>query len=360
VKTLLLSIGILFLLFFLYIVSFFFRVGKPVNASLSDSYYHHYWKNKIIYSPMGNWFELGYSELEANPTTFQVLSREFAKDEKTVFWRGYKQALDVGTFRVDEKGIPKDKHQVYYDEAYGDSLTVIEDADPLTYEQYTPPGKNYYHRWGRDAAAYFLDGVKVEVDRETFSPVNETLALDTFHLYILKRSSDYVTGTGAIQLIQKAPRPEGVITVISDNYLQVGNRIVLSNWKNDFALLAFDVIQSLRVVDERNLVVNGVLISDGKRMEEVDLATLEIIDRDFMKDAAHVYYDTHLIPSADPASFTPVYEAYSKDKNAVFYKNTVLKDASPATFTYDYASGVASDGALSFKEGVRVDTSTYQ
>lgn len=309
---------------------------------------------------MGNWFELGYSELEADPATFQVLSREFAKDEKSVFWRGYKQAMDVVTFLVDEKGIPKDKDYVYYDEAYGDSVVVIQDADPLTYEHYSPSGKNYYHRWGRDATAYFLDGVKVEVDRETFSPVNETLALDTFHLYIIKRTSDYVTGTGAIQLIQKSPRPEGPVTVISDHYLQIGNRVVLSNWKNDFSLLTFDAIQNLRVLDERNLVVNTVLISDGKRMDEVDLASLQIIDRDFMKDAVHVYYDTRVIPSADPASFTPVYEAYSKDKNAVFYMNTVLKDASPATFTYDYASGVASDGVLSFKDGVLIDTSRVQ
>lgn len=356
----LLTIGLLFLFFLLYIVSFFFRVGKPVNSNLSDSFYHHYWKDKVIYSPMGNWFELGYSELDADPATFQVLSREFAKDATTVFWKGHKQSVDPLTFSVDDKGIPKDKDHVYYDEAYGDSLTVITEADPLTYQQYTPPGKNFYHRWGRDDASFFLEGRKVEVDRMTFSPLNETLAMDTNNIYSLKRSSDYLSGTGDLQLMKKATRPTGIVTVISDNYLQVGNQIVLSNWKNDFSILTFDVIQETRVLDERNLVVNSVLISDGKLMEEVDVASLEIIDRDFMKDVHHVFYDTQKIPSADPASFTPVYEAYSKDKNSVFYRNTILKGAVPASFAYDYASNVASDGILFFKDGVRIEKPSAQ
>jgi hypothetical protein len=43
-----------------------------------------------------------------------VLSREFAKDDKAVYWRGYKQSMDVSTILVNEKALPKDKDHVYY------------------------------------------------------------------------------------------------------------------------------------------------------------------------------------------------------------------------------------------------------
>lgn len=305
---------------------------------------------------MGNWFELGYSELEANPASFQVLSREFAKDASAVFWKGKKQAVDFSSFRLDEQGIPKDNLHVYYDQSYGDSLFVVEDANPLSYQLFLPSNKNSYYRWGQDRNFVFLDGIKLLVDKQTFLPLNETIAADANNIYILKRDFDQLAGTpGATQVIKKAAHAGLPLTPISDNYLQMGNTLILSNWKTDFTTVTFDIIQNIRVVDERNIVVNDVLVSDGKRMEGVDIATLEIIERDYLKDRYKVYYDTKEILSADPSSFAPVFEEYSKDKKHAYYRVQILEGANPTTFSYDYASGIASDGKLYFKDGHRVD-----
>jgi hypothetical protein len=328
-------------------------MGKPVNETLSNAYYHHAWKNKIIYSPMGNWFELGYRELEADASSFTVLSKEFGKDENSVFWKDKIQHVDYATFKIDA-GVPKDATHVYYDFGYGNSLLVIETADPDSYEPYQLNAELYYYRWGRDKNSYFLTGRKIDVDRNSFTILNRTLAVDTSNIYTIKinrlKSMD---SPGAIQVIKQALKPAGSLTIISDNYLQVGNTIFLSNWKNDFAWVPFDQIRSVKNIDERNIVVNETtLISDGELMEDIDISSFEVINRDYLKDRHEVFYDRKKIPFADPATFTPVYEDYSKDSHRVFYQNKVLTGANPITFTYNYSTGIATDGTLNFKDGI--------
>jgi len=354
-KTILIIIGLFFLAFVGYIVSLFMRVGKPVHAALSDSYYHHRWKNKIIYSPMGNWFELGYRELEADPETFTVLSREFAKDKQQVYWKDHVQNIDHASFTIDEQGTPRDAQHVYYHYDYGDSLYVIKNADAQTYETYKPVKQEWsYYAWGRDKHAIFLNGNKLDVDRATFTVLNATLASDSANIYIIYRDYNQVGGVRAeVQVLKKAAHPGAVPRVISENYVQFENTLVLSNWKVDFSILTFDKIDSIQVIDERNVVVNGqVLVSDGERIDGVDIASLEILNRDFIKDKQQVYYDRKKMAEADAATFTPVYEDYSKDKTHVFYKAQILKDANPATFRFDYTINMATDGKLKFKDGV--------
>jgi hypothetical protein len=357
-KTILIILGLLFLAFVGYIVSLFMRVGKPVNIALSDSYYQHRWKNKIIYSPMGNWFELGYTELEADPETFTVLSREFAKDKQQVYWKDNVQNVDHASFTIDEQETPRDSQHVYYHYDYGDSLHIIEHADAKTYETYKPVKQEWnYYAWGRDKNAIFLNGNKLDVDRATFAVQNATFASDSANIYIIYRDYTQVGGARAeVQVLKKAAHPDGLPKVISENYVQFGNTLVLSNWKVDFSMLTFDKIESIKIIDERNLVVNtDILVSDGERIEGVDIASLEIVNRDFIKDKQQVFYDRKKITGADATTFTPVYEQYSKDKTHVFYKDQILKDANPATFTYDFATDVATDGKLKFKDGVVIE-----
>jgi len=330
------------------------RVGKPVNSSLSNSYYHHRWKNKIIYSPMGNWFELGYTELEAEPESFTVLSQEFAKDKQHVYWKDNVQNVDHASFIIDEQETPRDVQYVYYHYDYGDSLHIIKNADAQSYETYQPIKQEWsYYAWGRDKNFIFLNGNKLDVDRATFTVLNATIATDSASIYIIQRDYTQLGGSRAeLQVVRKAANPGAVPSVISENYVQFANTLVLSNWKVDFSLLTFDKIASIKIIDERNLVINNnLLVSDGERIDDVDISTLEILNRDFIKDKQQVLYDRKKITGANAASFKPVHEEYSKDNTHVFYKDQILKDANPATFKYDYATDVATDGRLKFKEG---------
>ncbi|HPH46306.1 MAG TPA: DKNYY domain-containing protein [Chryseolinea sp.] len=351
----LIILGALALLFVLFIISFFLRVGKPVNAALSDSYYHHAWKNKIIYSPMGNWFELGYEETNADPQTFTVLAQNYGKDNKSVFWRGFEQAVDYASFYVDEHGTPKDNFKVYYDDHYQDSLLIVKGADPKTYRPYTLTTDQYAQAWYRDDYLFFVEGEKVDVDAKTFKRINNSLGIDSQAVYSIVRNELMSSGPGAVIVTKRAVNPGGVIQALSTDYGRVGNSIILSNWKNDFAMLTFKTIDSVVVINERNLSVDGVLVSDGKIIPEFDVRTFEEIDRDHFKDKAHIYYDGLLISDADVNTFKVLSEEYAKDAKHAFYKNKILSGVNTATFNFAFNTEIASDGNLSFKDGELIE-----
>jgi DKNYY family len=348
-----LILGLILVVIFFLVFIFKNRLGKPVNEAVSDSYYFDPKGNKIIYSPMGNTFELGYTETEADAALFIVLSRYAGKDSKTVYWKGKKTQADPASFIIDSNRTPKDDLHVYFPGDSPDSLYVIEGADPKTYEPLPTLNNVYYHYWAQDTSSIFLDGKKVDADRATFVRLNTSIATDVSSIYSIEPSGTLTVGNpGATILVHRGTKPAGEAKAINESYARIGQSIAFSGWKNKFALLTFDQINSIRVVDERNIFIDNVLVSDGKKIEGIDGASLEIIQRDYFKDKNGVYYDGEKIPLANPQTFVVVHEEYSKDDQRVFYKTQVLEGAKPNTFTIDYASGIASDGNLSFKEGV--------
>lgn len=340
------------------VVRYFNRIGNAVDKTISDSYYHHQHKNKIIYSPMGNWFELGYKELNADPSTFIVLARDYGKDKNNIYWKGVVQTVDHGSFVIDEHGTPKDALHVYYDRGYQPQLAIIADADPESFKPYKLPQENYNQQWARDNKAIYLYGRKVNVDAKTFMRINQSFAADSQAIYAIVYDNRLQTGTGETNtnVVRQAQRPLGNPESINDFYVRFGNTLMHSSWKNPFSSIEFDVIDTITLINERNIVVNNVLISDGKTMKGVDVNTVEIINRDLIKDKTNVYFDKEKIEGADASTIVSVSEFYSKDKNSVYYKTKRLNGTTPATFTINYATNVASDGKHSFKDGVALET----
>lgn len=336
----------------IFVMSYSSRLGKPVNETLSDSYYYHATKNLIIYSPMGNTFELGYFEMEADSASFVVVARDFGKDNQSVYWKGHRTQADPVSFVVDSNHIPKDKLHVYFPDKYATSIFVIDGADPATYQMLPILNDRFYNYWAVDATSFFLDGRKVEVDRASFVRLSASIAKDTSFVYSIEPSDSISVGSpGATILVRREKKPEGEPIVINESHVQFGNSIIYVGWKNKFALLEFDKINSIRFVDERNIWVDNILVSDGKKKEGVDEASLEIIRKDFFKDKSSVYYDGEKITLANPQTFEVVYEDYSKDNQYVFYKLEVLEGVNPNTFTYKFASGIATDGKLKYRDG---------
>lgn len=337
-------LGVVAIISLLVIFLFLFRVGKPVNEALSKSYYHHYWKDKIIYSPMGNWFELGYAELDTDPAQFVVIAEHFAKDNTTVFWNDKRlQQVDLATFWVDKGGIPKDARHVYYDKQYEPTLVVVEGADPKSYHRMNRLDDQYLDlEWSKDDFNYFFNGMKVSVDYKTFTRINETLAIDTNFIYTMS----YEEG-----LVKRVENPGGVVGKLTNQYARIGNSIAHSNWKNKFSLLPFKQIGDIRVVNDRNLIVNETLINEGRLIPTLDVATLEILDYEFIRDKQSVYFDGDKIEGSDPQSFSIIFEFYSKDNKHVYYKTTPLSGADPATIRYDTPNGILTDGTRSYRDG---------
>lgn len=325
------------------------RLGKEVDKTVSKSYYFHAIKKKIVYAPMGNWFELGYTELEADPTSFKTLAEEFGKDDHSIFWKGVKQPVDFASFYIDDN-IPKDNQHVYARNSTNDLLTIITIADPRTYKRFDTGVDNWDRYWFRDYQHYFYEGTKLEVDYQSFKRINNTLAVDTNFVYAIIHShtESGITNRG---VVKKVARVTGVIKAINSSYALIGNTLILSNWKNEFNSIAFDKIESLAVLDERNILINKILIHDGKIFPDVDVESLVILDRDYFKDKTSVYYDDQLIPNAQASSFEFLSDDYSRDSENVFFKTTRLPDVVAKDFKYSFATKLGTDGRNTFRDG---------
>ncbi len=335
-----------------------FRLGKTVNAEISNSYFYHSMKNIIVYAPDGNWFELDYVELQADKDSFVPLDRDFGKDNKSIFWKGEKQNVEYGTFYIDADGIPKDKKHVYSTLGWQKRLSVIEEANPKTYQRFDTGIDNWNRYWTRDDAHYFYQDKKIDVEYNSFKRINHTIAVDTTSIFAIinNQLEDGVRVVEVRAVIRKSPIISGAVKRINDDYAQIGNSVILSNWKNEFASIPFASISSIKVIDERNIIVNDELISDGKLIPGIDIQSFVVLQRDFFKDKNNVYYDTEIIAGANAMSFKILSEEYSKDNKHVFYKNELVENASALNFSYDYATDLGNDGTKKFKAGKLIIT----
>lgn len=323
-KPALFIIGSLVLVVIIYLTRLFTRLGKPVNANLSDSYYYHARKKVIVYSPMGNWFALGYDEINADAKTFTVLARDFGKDKQTVYWKKYPQVADATSFVVDANGTPRDNKHVYYAERKGREIEVIAGADPQTYQPFLLKDE-IVTSWARDHQFVFFNRKKIDTDRKTFARLNQTLAYDSLYFYAIVKDYAAVPGSGInhSKVLRKDAKPGETPKAINEYYARLYNDIIYSSWVTEFSIIHFNSIDTIKIIDERNIVVDQVLVSDGTRLDNVDVSSFEIIDKDYFKDAKDVYY-----------------------------KKTVLPGANPANFKVNYNTGTATDGVLTFKDGV--------
>lgn len=119
-------------------------------------------------------------------------------------------------------------------------------------------------------------------------------------------------------------------------------------------MIRFDWIDQVTIFDERNLIINNRLVSDGKRLDEVDVTTLEIVARDYLKDTSSVYFDGQKIAGADPKTFSYFFEEYSKDKEHVYYKTDTLSGINPQKLTINHRDNTITDGSMTFRNGVLV------
>lgn len=348
------GILIVIVLGFLGIRYFLFKIGDPVNIKISDSYYHHYRKNLIVYSPMGNWFELGYFELDADVESFQPINTDFGRDKNSIFWKGRKQAVDYATFQIDASGIIKDKNHVYTTNGKEyNFLEIIEGADTKTYQLLDPSLPQHKRQsWFRDINAVYYKNKKIQGDPETFKPLNDAIAIDSQYIYsIVNQRGEGMYVLDVDEVIQKHKMIEGEIHVINDTYVRIGNAIITAFTKEEFTLYTFETIKSIKTIDYFTIVVNDILIYKGIQCPEVDNETFEALEYGFSKDKENIYYNGKKIAGASVSGFEIISPDYCKDGRNVYYKDTVVKEANPKTFKSTSENEIWEDGKNKYKNG---------
>ena len=315
----------------------------PVNKEISDNYYYSKTKSEIRYSPMGNWFELGNTKIEgADVATFQPLSRDFAKDHQRAYFKEHslEKEVDFGSFDLidsDYVRLCKDKDHVYlpidhiaYEKREGfkedQILSIIEGADPATYEE------SEDWDWAKDAQNWFYRYKKIDVDYETFEPINENFCKDKHTVYLRKWDKLLVSEIDASSF-----------KTINDRFVADSEYIYdFVTWEdqievdkvNKFTYKSFASVDHSH--EDKYLYFDQSVLYDGKLIREVDRKTFKVMDRgfdDYATDNRHVYFQGAIIDGADVKSFK-LYEneIYARDHERVYHLGKEMKGVDLETF----------------------------
>ncbi|MCQ0110569.1 DKNYY domain-containing protein [Zhouia amylolytica] len=308
----------------------------PVDKSVSDSYYYSKTKKDICYSPMGNWFELGNTKLNADVNSFSVIGRDFGKDKNHLYFKYHiiDNEVDTASFRVsDDDYLCFDKNNVYVAFSYSSiafrdanqenkHLWKITDADPKTFTRID-------HNWAKDDAHYFYNHKPVAVDYPTFTILNSNFAKDKDSVYALK----------SYQLLSITSADPASTIVINDRYIADKNAVYdFQEYQNQkitdsLSSIPYQSLKDLRILMDQYLIFDSKVVYDGVLIDKADAATFEIIEHPYTKDKNHVFYYGTLMESADTNTFE-VFEnkIYAKDKDQIFAYGKPLKEADVTTF----------------------------
>lgn len=316
---------------------FFFTSCKhfsgPVNNELSDNYYYNGKISAIQYSPMGNWFELGNTKMEADVATFEVLDRDYGKDKDNIYFKAIDitSEVDHATFRAKER-FAFDHNQVYVaydhlpyelreDASPTKNLLVIEGADPESFE-------NINYDWNKDDKTYFYNYQAVEVDHASFEILNEAASKDKNTVYF-HRKNDII----ASSVIDVAS-----VKSIDAHYIADKDRLYSYNLEEDIekALTTFPVRdnETIKILEHNYMLIDSGVYYDNILMPMADRATFKIWkDTYYGADKNYVYFSEKPIEGADLETFHVYsYQAYTKDKNNAYYNGKIIEGVDLESF----------------------------
>ncbi|WP_299247943.1 DKNYY domain-containing protein [uncultured Aquimarina sp.] len=308
---------------------FFNPFGKVVNEELSDSYYYTRDNKGIVYSPMGNWFSLGKHEMEVDLSTFQVLGRDYAKDENHAYFKSrvINTPVDIPSFEVKSGFMPIDKNHVYVlvddlyylDTSEAEAFEVLEGADAQTYEQLSydfAKDKNFIYRNNEKCTA---------VDRESFEIINDQFCKDfrgVYH-YQYGRPLSKIDGANVSEIVSLTYScirdDKNVYFFLSYRGSEYVEEIIKLPFKNSEEIRFFSDYSSLIKIDN-NIYYHGLII-DG-----VDASTFEELKYGYTKDKDHVFFNWKIIEEADVNTFkyNERKDIFS-DKNHIYEEGKVVK-----------------------------------
>jgi len=307
----------------------------PVDKSISDSYYYSKSKSNICYSPMGNWFELGNTKINADVKSFKVLGRDFGKDKNHLYFKTHiiDKEVDTATFYVHKDNyICFDKDHVYLTVNYSPQgvneihqekkhLWKVAKANPKTFERID-------NDWYKDDKHYFYNYVPVDVDYNSFTILNKNFVKDKNRVYSLK----------IYDLLALTIDPS-TTKKINNRYIADKNNIYdFQEYQNreivdSLISIPYQNIDNLTILEDKFLLFDNNVIYDGVRITNADVSSFEVIQYPYSKDKNHVFYHGDVIEKADPKTFSIFKKSYySKDKNHVFVYGKLLKEADVATF----------------------------
>ncbi len=293
-------------------------LGNPVDEKKSDSHYYNKQKSDINYSPMGNWFELANTPMNADVSSFKVLTRYLATDKHRAYFMQHPIAegkVDLKTFHAKEgfymSMIGLDRNHVYqFSKEYGAEIksivpVKIEGADPATYEAID-------YLWAKDDENFFYRQQKVPVDYNSFETLGESFSRDKDSIYYhaLSNFKSISADIGSFKILHERYYAMDRNTVFVNHY--TGN-------EEDTHVIPIPIApgETVRLLNEAYVQI-GARIFYGAEPVDLDASTTEIIGTYYIKDHKKVFYQDQWLQDADPQSFSTIGDFNVGDKKGVF------------------------------------------
>lgn len=295
-------------------------LGEPVDKEVSDNFYYNKSETGIIYSPMGNWFELGETPLNAQSESFEVLNAYLGKDNQNAFYKWYTippSKIDLKTFDASYSDwmwhIGMDQYRVYeFDDDVIDGewqliMHTIEGADPDSYKQVD-------YNWSKDKYNHFYRNKLIAVLHDSFEVINESFARDDDSVYLYYQDLFEGIPADADTFIEIDPyyAKDSKHIYFFQNYV-FGRRI------EQLIKIGYKDLNTIKVVEDNFLLVDDSVYYCGILVDGADRSTLKVISSDFAKDDQQVYYGSTTIDGADPQTFKYDEEIFAyKDKYRIY------------------------------------------
>ncbi len=295
-----------------------------VNEAVSNNYYYGKFKKDIRYSPMGNWFSLGNNKVNADVASFTPLARDYGKDKDHIFYKEnmIDNEVDMPSFRAKD-AMAFDKNHVYIatDDlpfSFTDNLNIkttlfiVAGADPETYQRLED------WSWGKDAKNWFYYYKRLDVDYESFTPINSNFCKDEHRVYI-KKSFEIIPCNIEAKTFKS----------LNDRYVADAKFIYdFVGWENGKEVnklnkFSYEDFNSVDATDKDYLLFDNQVLYDGNIVEDADRAHFKVIEsptRSYATNDQFVFCYGKKIVGADLETFKLYdYAAYARDKNHVYF-----------------------------------------
>jgi len=212
----------------------------------------------------------------ADSTSFEVIERQYARDNKAVYCSGkIMDGFDWGNVVMLKNNYLRDKNLVFF------GCDKVDGADAGSFEVLD-------YSYSKDKNSVYYLGKKIDgADVESFKNLTCSYSKDKNNVY-------KTVGKGS-----------GMTILKFDN----------------FDAGTFRVIANCNPSDK-----NGVYTNSGEKIESADPETFKFVGGSYSKDAYRAYWKTIPIDGVDVATFKFLSGEFAKDKNTTYYKGEVYDD----------------------------------
>ncbi len=245
--------------------------------------------------------------------TFTVLDDTWAKDANHVWYAGkIIEECDAESFTINKSGMPVDKNHVYVRDRDNWTYRPAKcDIDIPTAEYFIALNKEYPdENWMRDKDFVYLNETKLDVDRNSFTPVGSQWFTDKDNVY----GSDFNKNLGKWILFRIDSLRHPVEPV--DDYLRNGNNVIFCD-----SIIIRDLnIKRIKMVGILKYLINDMLYFGGRRiLDSLDIANAKFyFHGHIVADGKYVFYGEDHLSDIDAATFRQIGEETFEDKNYVY------------------------------------------